>query len=55
VRRAWSLRDALSAYDATFVALAEHLRCPLVTTDDRMAKGAEHARSPAQVEVLTAR
>jgi predicted nucleic acid-binding protein len=54
VGRAWSLRDALSAYDATYVALAEHLRCPLVTTDARLAKGAAHAKSPANVEVLTA-
>lgn len=54
VPRIWELRDALSAYDAAYVALAESLRCRLVTNDAKLAKGAEHAKSPAEVEVLTA-
>jgi predicted nucleic acid-binding protein len=31
--RIWALRDVLSAYDATYVALAEALGCPLATGD----------------------
>ena len=36
--RAWALREALSAYDASYVALAEALECPLATGDARMAR-----------------
>lgn len=36
-RRAFELRDILSAYDAAYVALAEVLECPLVTRDSRLA------------------
>lgn len=35
--RLWELRDNLSAYDATYVALAEALGCPLLTADRRLA------------------
>ena len=34
--RVWRLRDNLSAYDATYVALAEALECELVTADARL-------------------
>lgn len=36
--RVWALRDNLSAYDATYVALAEHLDCPLLTADARLSR-----------------
>ena len=39
--RVWALRDRLSAYDATYVALAEALEATLVTGDTRLARGAE--------------
>ena len=33
----WSLRDNLTAYDASYVALARGLDCPLVTADAGIA------------------
>ncbi|MDX6682555.1 MAG: hypothetical protein QOG94_2594 [Solirubrobacteraceae bacterium] len=36
--RVWELRESLSAYDAAYVALAEALRCALVTADARLAQ-----------------
>jgi predicted nucleic acid-binding protein len=47
--RVWQLRANLTAYDATYVALAEALRAPLLTPDERLAKAAGHR---AQVEVV---
>lgn len=41
--RIWALRHNLSAYDASYVALAEALDCSLVTADRRLA-GASGAR-----------
>lgn len=35
--RAYELRANVSAYDATYVALAEQLGCPLITADTRLA------------------
>ena len=35
--RIWALRHNLSAYDASYVALAEALNCPLLTADVRLA------------------
>lgn len=39
-RRVWALRDALSACDATYVALAESLEATLVTADERLGRTA---------------
>lgn len=37
LRRAWELRDNVTAYDACYVALAEALDCSLATADQRLA------------------
>lgn len=47
--RIWALRDSLTAYDAAYVALAEALGAPLVTTDGKLARAPGHA---ARVEVV---
>ncbi len=36
--RIWELKDNLTAYDAAYVALAETLSAPLITTDARLAR-----------------
>jgi predicted nucleic acid-binding protein len=49
VRRAWEHRDNFSAYDATYLALAEALphAAPILTADGRFARAAEtHAGVP---------
>lgn len=40
--RAWELRENVTPYDAWYVALAEALGAPLVTSDDRLRR----ARGP---------
>ena len=40
VPRIWTLRDDVSAYDAGYVALAEALDVPLLTSDRSLAKTA---------------
>lgn len=35
--RTWELRENLTAYDASYVAVAEALDCPLLTADVRLA------------------
>ena len=44
-RRVWALRDNLTAYDATYVALAELLDAQLVTADARLANAPGHHAS----------
>lgn len=38
--RVWELRDNLTAYDASYVAVAEQLGCRLVTLDRRLGSAA---------------
>ena len=52
IRRAYELRANVTAYDATYVALAEALDCELLTADRRLA-GAHGPRCP--IRVLTRR
>ena len=40
--RIWDLRENLTAYDATYVALAETLNAPLVTKDARLVRSSGH-------------
>ena len=47
--RIWELRGNLTAYDATYVALAEALELPLVTCDRRIKDAPGH---DAHVEVI---
>ena len=42
LERVFELRNNLTAYDAAYVALAEALDAPLVTTDDRLARSTGH-------------
>jgi predicted nucleic acid-binding protein len=41
----WRLRNNLSAYDAAYVALTEHLGATLLTRDARLASGSARAVS----------
>ena len=43
MERIWALRHTLSAYDASYVALAELLPAPLITCDERLARSTGHA------------
>jgi predicted nucleic acid-binding protein len=47
-RRVFGLRHTFTAYDASYIALAEALECPLVTRDERLARA---ARELVPVEV----
>jgi predicted nucleic acid-binding protein len=38
LERIWELRDDLSAYDATYVAVAEAIGAPLLTADARIVR-----------------
>ncbi len=48
--RMWALRDIVTAYDAAYLALAEILDVPLVTTDGRLATAPGHS---ATIEVIS--
>lgn len=49
IPRVLALRSNFSTYDASYVALAEAFRCPLLTLDRRLAKA---ARMHCDVEVV---
>ena len=53
LNRAWALRHDLSIYDGVYVALAEELRSPLVTTDARLARTRRPATSTYERPVST--
>jgi predicted nucleic acid-binding protein len=48
-RRIWALRANLTAYDAAYVALAERLRCPVLTRDRKLARSSGHR---VRIEVI---
>jgi predicted nucleic acid-binding protein len=48
--RIWELRDSLSAYDASYVALAEILDTPLLTCDAKLSRAHGHN---AEIVLLT--
>ena len=47
--RVWALRQNVTAYDATYVALAELLDAPLITRDARLARSSGHT---ARIEFI---
>ena len=47
--RMWALRDNVTAYDATYVAVAELAKAPLVTCDARLARAPGHR---AKIELV---
>ncbi|MGH3138054.1 MAG: type II toxin-antitoxin system VapC family toxin [Gaiellaceae bacterium] len=49
MERIWNLRNTLTAYDASYVALAELLPAPLVTCDVRLARSSGH---DAEIELF---
>jgi predicted nucleic acid-binding protein len=51
LQRVWDMRSSLSAYDAVYVALAEVLEAPLVTTDGKLSRAHGH---DVQIELINA-
>jgi predicted nucleic acid-binding protein len=49
LERLWELRESVTAYDATYVALAEVLDAPLITCDSRLARSHGHR---AMIELI---
>ncbi|MGE5345166.1 MAG: type II toxin-antitoxin system VapC family toxin [Acidithiobacillales bacterium] len=47
--RIWALRKNVTAYDAAYLALAEALEAPLLTTDAKLARASGHR---TRVEVV---
>lgn len=49
LRRMWAMRDALTAYDAAYIALAEALDAPLLTCDGKLSRAHGHG---ATIELI---
>jgi predicted nucleic acid-binding protein len=47
LRRIWSLRERMSAYDAAYAAAAEAFDAPLITVDSRLLAACRDAGIPA--------
>ncbi len=47
MRRIWSLREAMTAYDAAYAAAAEAFESPLLTVDRRLLRACDDAAIPA--------
>jgi predicted nucleic acid-binding protein len=50
LERLWELRDSVTAYDATYVALAEVLDAPLITCDSKLARSHGHRATVELIE-----
>jgi predicted nucleic acid-binding protein len=50
--RIWRLRDNLTAFDAAYIALAEALDAPVLTTDAALARSSGH-RARVELYPLT--
>jgi predicted nucleic acid-binding protein len=50
LKRVWELKENVTAYDATYVALAEGLNAPLLTCDARLSR---IAGSTAAIELIS--
>lgn len=48
--RIWELRDAMTAYDGAYIALAEALGAPLLTCDGRLARAQGHRATIEAIE-----
>lgn len=49
LERLWELRESVTAYDGTYVALAEVLEAPLITCDSKLARSHGHR---AMIELI---
>jgi predicted nucleic acid-binding protein len=47
IRRIWSLRERMSAYDAAYAAAAQAFDAPLVTVDARLVRACRDGAIPA--------
>ncbi len=50
LNRIWSLRNSVSSYDASYVALSEALGATLITCDSKLAGSHGHS---AKIELLS--
>jgi predicted nucleic acid-binding protein len=55
IDRIWALRESMTAYDASYVALAEALGAPLVTCDAKLASARGHGAAIRLARAETSR